>query len=217
MIDRYILPIQKRLLQPFANLLVEHGVSANTISVTGFLIGLTALPLLALHQYGLALFVILVNRLHDGLDGAVARSTTPTDRGAFIDIALDFFFYATVPLGFALADPQANALAAAVLITSFVGTGSSFLAFSVLAERRKLTTEHYPQKGIFYLGGLAEGAETIGFLILMCLLPGSFAAIAYVFSVICFITTVIRWIQGWIAFKAADETTAVHSSTIEQP
>jgi phosphatidylglycerophosphate synthase len=60
----------------------------------------------------------------------VARLSCPTDRGAFLDIALDFVFYALVPLGFALADPAANALPAAVLIAAFVGTGSSFLAFS---------------------------------------------------------------------------------------
>jgi hypothetical protein len=35
----------------------------------------------------------------------VARLTTPTDRGAFLDITLDFLFYASVPLAFALADP----------------------------------------------------------------------------------------------------------------
>ena len=63
----------------------------------------------------------------DGLDGAVARLKGATDRGAFLDIALDFVFYALFPLGFAQEDPEANALAAAVLIASFVDTGPSFL------------------------------------------------------------------------------------------
>ncbi len=206
MIDRHILPVQRRLLRPIARHLAARGVSANTVTLTGFAIGLTALPLLAIHQYSLALIVILLNRFHDGLDGAVARSSGPTDRGAFIDIALDFFFYATVPLGFAIAAPQSNALAAAFLITAFVGTGSSFLAFSALAEKRQLTAQDYPQKGIYYLGGLAEGTETIVVFVLMCLLPQYFAFIAYFFAAICMLTTVIRWTQGWIVFRIKEDT-----------
>ena len=31
------------------------------------------------------------------LDGSVARLTQPTDAGGFLDIALDFVFYATIP------------------------------------------------------------------------------------------------------------------------
>lgn len=31
MIDRYLLPLQKRLMQPIANQLVKAGLSANTI------------------------------------------------------------------------------------------------------------------------------------------------------------------------------------------
>jgi hypothetical protein len=65
-----------------------------------------------------------------------AADPQPTDRGAFLDITLDFLFYASIPLAFALADPAANALPAAVLLAAFIGTGSSFLAFAVLAERR---------------------------------------------------------------------------------
>ncbi len=59
------------------------------------------------------LFFIAASRLADGLDGELARVTAPTDRGAFLDITLDFLFYASVPLAFAWADPAANALAAA--------------------------------------------------------------------------------------------------------
>ena len=139
----------------------------------------------------------------DGLDGEVARRTGPTDRGAFLDIALDFVFYALFPLGFALADPDTNALPALVLVTSFVGTGSSFLAFSVIAERRGLSAEDYPTKGIYYLGGIAEGSETIGIFVAMCLFPGAFPVLALAFAMLCFVTTLTRWLAGWQLFGAA--------------
>ncbi|MHB0954356.1 MAG: CDP-alcohol phosphatidyltransferase family protein [Allorhizobium sp.] len=200
MIDRYILPLQKKILQPVANQLVSYGIRADLITLTGFAIGLSAVPLLALGLYPEALLAILLNRLFDGLDGAVARAAGPTDRGAFIDIAFDFFFYASVPVGFAIADPAMNALPAAILVASFMGTGSSFLAFAVIAEKRGLTPADYSQKGIYYLGGLAEGAETIAVFVAMCLWQSHFAQIAFSYAAICLITTVIRWRQGWVAF-----------------
>ena len=164
MIDASLIPLLRRCLTLPARALVRVGVVANQVTLVGFCIGVLALPALAFGQFWLALLAIVVNRILDGLDGAVAQLTQPTDRGAFMDIVLDFVFYALVPLGFALADPAVNALPAAVLIAAFVGTGSSFLAFSVIAGQRGMRPEAYPAKGIYYLGGLTEGAETIGFL-----------------------------------------------------
>ena len=200
MIDALILPAQRRVLHPLALALHRRDVTADSISLAGFGLGILAVPALAFGWFGLALALILLNRLADGLDGAVARMGAPTDRGAFLDIALDFVFYAVVPLGFALADPAANALPAAVLIAAFVGTGSSFLAFAVIAAKRGMRAEDYPSKGIFYLGGLTEGFETIALFVAMCLWPAMFAPLAYVFAAACALTTLTRWWQGWRAF-----------------
>ncbi|MFT7058407.1 MAG: phosphatidylglycerophosphate synthase [Pseudorhodobacter sp.] len=200
MFDAAILPHLRRVLDTPARMLVARGVAADHVSLAGFGIGLLALPALWLGWYAVALVLILANRLADGLDGIVARKTAISDRGAFLDIALDFFFYATVPLGFVLADPALNAVSGAVLITAFIGTGSSFLAFAVIAAKRGMTSDTYPTKGIFYLGGLTEGTETICVFVLMCLFPQWFSALALTFAMACFFTTVLRWLQGWRAF-----------------
>lgn len=200
MIDAVLLPVQRRLLMPPAAFLAARGVRADQVTIAGFLLGLAAVPVLALGAYGPALVLILLNRIADGLDGAVARITGPTDRGAFLDIALDFLFYALVPLGFALADPAANALPAAALIAAFVGTGSSFLAFATVAGQRGMRAPAYPAKGIFYLGGLTEGAETIAAFAAMCLWPALFPLLAWVFAAACAVTTLTRWAAGWRAF-----------------
>lgn len=201
MIDAALLPLQRRLLDPAARQIAALGIGADHLTLAGFLIGVLAVPALAFGQFGLALALIAVNRVIDGLDGAVARVTTPTDRGAFLDIALDFAFYALIPLGFALADPAQNALPAAVLIAAFVGTGSSFLAFAVIAGQRGLRPDAYPSKGIYYLGGLTEGFETIALFALMCVMPSAFPALAYLFAAACTLTTLTRWRQGWTAFN----------------
>ena len=96
-----------------------------------------------------------------------------------------------VPFAFAVADP-ANAMAAAFLIFSFVGTGSSFLAFAIIAQKRGISTEIKGKKGFFYLGGLTEGSETIIFLLVVAFQPDLFVPLAWAFGCLCWITTITR-------------------------
>jgi phosphatidylglycerophosphate synthase len=197
MLDRWALRLLAPPMTAAARGLVRAGVGADAITLAGFGIGVAGALAIAWQAYGLGLALLLASRLCDGLDGAVARLTTPTDRGAFLDIALDFLFYASVPLAFAVADPARNALAAAVLLAAFIGTGSSFLAFAVLAEKRGLKSADYPSKGLYYLGGLTEATETLVCFVLMCLFPERFPFWAAVFAGLCALTIVTRLVAGW--------------------
>ena len=192
MFDRTILDRSRKLQQSLAGELLKRNIGANHVTVAGFFVGMLALPSLILDLPLLALFFILLNRLLDGLDGTLARMTTPTDKGGFLDIVLDFLFYSSIPLGFALADPEQNALAAAVLIYAFIGTGCSFLAFAVIAAKKQMSSTDYPNKSFYYLGGLTEATETILVFALMCLWPEWFAVFAYIFAALCAITTSLR-------------------------
>ena len=181
--------------------LVRLGLHADALTAVGFLSGLTAAGLLAFGWMYLGLAVLLFSRLLDGLDGEVARLTLPTDRGAFLDIVLDFMVYASIPLAFAILDPARNALAAAALLFSFMGTGASFLAYAILAERRGQQNTRLPNKGFYYLGGLTEGTETLLTFVLMCLWPQYFVYLAYGFAALCLLTTGLRVYAGWQHFK----------------
>ena len=201
MLDRAALALLRPSLQRLAAVLVRAGVGADAVTLCGFALDIGAAGAIALGAPLAGLALLLASRLMDGLDGAVARLTQPTDRGAFLDITLDFLFYASIPLAFAVADPSANALPAAVLLAAFMGTASSFLAFAVLAERRGLKSEDYPQKGLYYLGGLTEASETLICMALMCLWPQHFAALAYGFAVLCALTITTRVLGGWRALR----------------
>ncbi len=200
MLDRPAQALISPALQGAAAWLVRRGVAADAVTLAGFGLGLAGAGLIALGRPQAALALLLVSRLADGLDGAVARLTQPTDRGAFLDITLDFLFYASVPLAFAMADPSANALAAAVLLAAFIGTGASFLAFAVLAERRGLKSPAYPRKGLYYLGGLTEASETLLCFAAMCLWPAAFAMLALGFAALCGLTLLARLQAGWLTF-----------------
>lgn len=179
--------------------LARAGVSADAVTVTAFLLGAAGWAALAVTSYWIALLFILASRLADGLDGAVARRTQATDLGGYLDIVLDFLFYAGVPFFFAIGQPD-DALPAAFLVFSFVGTGSSFLAFAALAARRGLTTTARGHKSIYYLGGLTEGGETIGLFVLICLFPEWFTVFAWTFGGLCWLTTAGRIAAAVAAF-----------------
>ena len=200
MLDRAAQALIAPVLGWAAGALARRGVAADAITLAGFGLGLGGAGWIATGHPLIGLGMLLASRLADGLDGAVARRTQATDRGAFLDITLDFAFYASVPLAFALVDPAANALAAAVLLAAFIGTASSFLAFAVLAERRGLASLAYPNKGLYYLGGLTEATETLACFAAMCWWPAAFAPLALGFAALCGLTWLARLQAGWLVF-----------------
>jgi hypothetical protein len=88
-----------------------------------------------------------------------------------------------------------------VLLASFVATGTSFLAFAVMAEKRGLKSTDFPSKSFYYLGGLTEGTETILCFAAMCLWPQHFAIIALVYATLCAVTAATRLAAGWTLFS----------------
>ena len=199
MLDATLRPWIDKPLNVVATLIITQPFlkpSADRITMTGFIIGLGAPAALCLEQYTAALAFIVLNRIMDGLDGAVARRLATTDRGGYLDIVLDFLFYAGVVFGFSLAQPE-HAVYAAALLFAFMGTASSFLAFAIFAQKRGLETSMRGKKSLYYLGGLTEGTETIIAFVLMCLVPTYFWLIALVFTALCIITTAARIRFAW--------------------
>ncbi len=199
MLDARLRPWIDPLLDRLGRPLAMRGIRADHVTLLGFAIGLGAVPALASGACGIALALILLSRLLDGIDGAVARASAPTDVGGFLDIVCDFVFYAAVPLGFALADPL-NALPALFLVVSFVGTGASFLAYATLAAKHGISTGIRGRKAFYYLGGLTEGFETILCFALMCIFPRAFPVLAWIFGTLCWITTASRVLAARVAF-----------------
>ena len=200
MLDRLALKLVKPATEAAAVRLSAQGLTADQATLAGFGFGMIAAIMIAWGLPTAAILPLLLNRALDGVDGALARLDRPTERGAFLDITLDFVFYGTIPLAFAAVDPAANGLAAAVLLAAFLATGTSFLAFAVMAEKRGLKSTAYPSKSFYYLGGLTEGTETILCFLAMCLWPEHFTTIAYVYALLCAVTVATRLVFGWKTF-----------------
>lgn len=201
----------RKLIDPPLNragvVLARAGLNADTITMFGLAVGLAAAVLIAAGLYLWGLLLLLVSRLADGLDGAVARATVKTDFGGYLDIVADFLFYGAIPVGFAVANPGANSIPAAILLLSFYFNGASFLGYAVLAERRKMATQRGGEKTLYYADGLMEGTETIAFFIAFCIWPQHFAWLALTFAVATFYTATARIYRARGQF-AEDKTQA---------
>lgn len=171
--------------------IASFGVSANLVTLVGLGFGIVAAVTIVFGATYLALIPLLLSRLADGLDGAVARATGKTDFGGYLDIVCDFLFYGLVPMAFVWMEPQ-NAASGAFLLASFYFNGASFLGYAILAEKHGLETKAQGIKSLYYSNGLLEGTETIVFFVLLCLFPSAFPVLAWIFGGLCFVTATLR-------------------------
>lgn len=200
MFDAKLRPLIDPPLNHVGRSLARLGIGANTVTLIGAAIGLAAGVAIANGLFWTGLGLIIANRLLDGLDGAIARATGPSDFGGYLDIVADFAFYVAVPVGFGFAAAD-NLPAALVLVAAFTLTGISFLSFAVIAAKRGLETTAHGQKSFFYNTGLAEGTETIMAFALMCVFPATFPVIAVVYAALCVVTVIQRSIAARATFK----------------
>lgn len=182
--------------------LAARGVEADVITLVGLGFGLFAALMVALGQSGLLVLAPLVlGRLADGLDGAVARASQKTDFGGYLDIVSDFAFYGAIPFAFVVADPAANAVAGAFLLLAFYVNGATFLGYAILAERAGMETDGRGEKSLYFTAGLLEGTETILLFVLLAFVPGWFAPLAWIFGLLCLVTAGARMALAWRVFQ----------------
>ena len=193
----------RRLIDPPLNAaagIVGTKISANSITIGGFLLGVGSAYAVVQGQFTSALILLLLNRIADGLDGAVARQTAATDLGAHLDVVSDFILWAILPLAFLFHDMN-NAFAAAILLSSFAMSMTVFLAFAIQAEKRGTVSDAQGKKGFYYLAGLAEGTETILFFIAAMTYPHSFAPLALLFAAFVYLSVIGRLIVSFQSLR----------------
>lgn len=195
MLDSYARTLIAPVMDRLAESAVRRGFTANQMTLFGVLAGVFSFLMLPFGFYGTAVLGLVLNRVFDGLDGAVARlrenkglDNGVTDIGGYFDIVSDLIFYSGFIFFYGLGQPQSG-LIAAFLLFSYMGTSSTFLAFAVLAAKKGIADINEPSRSMFYLGGLTEGTETLIFMLLICVAPIAFPVLAIVFAVMCWLTT----------------------------
>ena len=173
--SRLVAPVADRMVRPLA----DRHVPALALTVAGFAVGIGACVAAGFGSWWYALALWLVSRAFDGLDGALARATGPTDLGGYLDLGCDLTVYGGFVIGVAVAVPAAR-LACVVLLAAYYVNAGAWLSYSALAERKRLSGAD--ERSLRFVAGLAEGTETIVVYVLLCLLPNEARVIAWGFA-----------------------------------
>ena len=191
MFDRQIQNYTQKPLVYISKIFLKFS-SPNQITFVGFAFGVLMCTSIIIDQYFIALIFLLLNRLSDGIDGVMARLTTPTPLGGYLDIVLDFLVYGGFVLSFGMTN-QNNTFVTMIILFCYVGTGATFLAKAAILPSltHKKINDDIP-KSFHYAEGLIEGSETILFMALCLLFPNLFIYFTYIFIVLCLITIVFR-------------------------
>ena len=195
MIDQYFIKILKPFLELVASPFYKFGLHANYISFLGLSLSFLSFYLILKNLNNIALFVFLLGRILDGVDGIIANKTRITEFGGFIDIVFDLISYSLVPLAFILND-KSNAIFGSMLLATFFGTSSAFFGIAIFENNKFI--KRNPEKSFYHVGGFMGGAITIFFLSLMFIFPEKFNLIALIFSVLCILGTIERIFYAYI-------------------
>jgi len=200
-----------------AEVLDRVGIRPLALTTTGFVAGAAACIAAATGHWASALVLWLLNRLLDGLDGPVARRRGATELGGFLDLLADFTIYGGFVVAVAVAVPDAR-LACVALLGAYYVSGAAFLILSSLLERRGrrgLDRERAADgRSLRFVGGLAEGTETVVVYGLICLMPSHAATLAWLFALAVAITAIQRTGVGVrILRSSAGELAAADAAT----
>lgn len=203
----------RRALEPRLARIAAHldrpAITPDRITMAGLGIGLGSAATAAAGWWWPALGLWLLSRICDGLDGPLARrrraATDARDSGqagGFLDISADFIVYGATVAGVgigAVATYGVAWLPFLLVMLAYYINGAAFLAFSSIAERtgRRLDDG----RSLSFLGGLAEGAETILVHSLWLILPAQAALIAAVWAGIVGISAVQRVVVGYRSLR----------------
>ncbi len=198
-----------RPLAGVARLLDRPQVSPTRLTLLGLATGLGSAAAAAGQLWWWALALWLFSRAMDGLDGPLARRRRAADldapgagedsgAGGFLDITADFAVYGATVVGVAVGATRqydAGWLPFLLVLLAYYVNGTAFLAFSSIAERTGRQRED--GRSLSFLGGLAEGTETIAVHSLWLIVPSQAGLIALVWAAVVGLTAVQRIATGF--------------------
>ena len=193
MLDNRLRSVKDMLLVPLARLLFI--IHPTIISVIGLIFGLIAAGMLVQQQYLWAFGFWLLNRLFDGLDGAVARVTyRQSDLGGYLDILFDFVIYGAIPVALVVGTPtEAGYVTLALLLGTFYVNAASWMYLSAILEKRAHGAKQQDElTSVTMPGGIVGGTETILFYSTFILWPGQVPFLFSLMTLLVAITIVQR-------------------------
>jgi len=206
MLDSSARRLLERPLARVAQALDRPWITPDRLTIAGLVVGLASAAAAAAQLWWVALLLWLLSRAADGVDGPLARrrraDQTPSpaagEAGGFLDITADFVVYGSTVVGVAIgaaAGYGAPWWPFLLVLLAYYLNGTAFLAFSSIAERTGRRIDD--GRSLSFLGGLAEGTETIVVHSLWLLFPAVAWQIAWVWAVVVGVSAIQRIVFGY--------------------
>ncbi|GAB3526351.1 CDP-alcohol phosphatidyltransferase family protein [Arthrobacter monumenti] len=208
MFDARLRPLLSPALDTVAGWLDRPWITPDRLTGLNLLLGLVSAALAASQQWLPALVAWLLCRAADGVDGPLARRRTQegpangqnpdSGRGGFWDISADFVVYGATVAGVGIGATtafDAPWLPFLAVMFAYYINGSVFLAFSSIAE--KTGRQKDDGRSLSFLGGLAEGAETVLVHSLWLIFPAASWQIAAVWAFVVLVSATHRIVSGY--------------------
>ena len=186
MFDHQIQKFTQKPLIVVAKIFLKF-VNPNQITILGFILGISMSFLIFFHFYFYAILLLILSRLCDGLDGTMARLTTPLLWWILRYCQWLHLFWVCFAFGFS----NSSYTTLSIFYFLYIGTGTTFLAKAAIQTQLDKISETNDAieglpKSFHYTSGLVEGTETIIFMV--CVSYFHFYFNIYYFWDLCFIT-----------------------------
>ena len=206
MFDAALRPRIAPVLDRMASAVDRTWVTPDRLTGLNLVLGLACAGLAAAQWWLPALAAWLLCRLADGVDGPLARlrrrrsGQEDPGQGGFWDISADFVVYGATVVGVGLGVTAAFAapwLPFVLVLFAYYVNGAVFLAFSSIAEKTGRQIDD--GRSLSFLGGLAEGAETVVVHSLWLIFPEFAWVIAAVWALLVGVSAAHRILAGYRA------------------
>ncbi len=176
---------QQLLVNPCANY-CKDMVTPNQVTYYAGISGILVIPTLYWQYSLLAVIFLCISGFLDTLDGTIARmKNSSSNYGSALDITIDRVVEFAAIFGLFLVSASERGGYALLMLGSSLFCVTTFLVVGIF-------TPNDSHKSFHYSAGLMERAEAFVFFIIMMLWPGSFKFLAVVYTILVFLTGIIR-------------------------
>ena len=177
---------------------VGHRASPDALTWLGLPFGIAAAGAAWQGLYGWAFCLFAINRVLDGLDGAVARMQgRQSDFGGLLDIILDFVAYAVVAIGLAVGRPAAEGVLvpALFMMAGFYVNAAAWMYLSAILEKRSAGAAASGEPtSVTMPPGLIGGTESMAAYAVFLLFPGHLRMAFGAFGLLVAVTAIQRMV-----------------------
>ncbi|MGM0898048.1 MAG: CDP-alcohol phosphatidyltransferase family protein [Bacillota bacterium] len=188
MLDTYARKYVQPAVDKTADFLLKKGWSADGVTKTAFVIGLSSGVFIYLDQPALAVIALWLSGFLDVVDGTMARKTKPSPWGTLLDISFDRLVEISVILGLAFRFPD-SMWALLLLSATIIIAMTVFLTVGALSEKQGM-------KSFYYQAGLAERTEGFILFTLMIVFSPYLTAITLFFVAVQIFTIFQRMAEA---------------------